>query len=111
MKNAFIVSVESNKGPVTAEGVKTILAREWGSCFDGVTFKVEDGCISAVAKLVSDYLDAEDKLHRFEVENDIFGNACSINSKIGQSWKKLSDDVRFKRAVLVENLRLYGQSV
>lgn len=111
MKNAFIVSVESNKGSVTAEGVKTILSREWGSCFTGVTFKVEDGGISAVAKLVSDYLDAEDELHKFEAKYDTFCSNISVAREIRRDWKKLADDVKFKRAVLVENLRLYGQSV
>lgn len=108
VRSTFIVSVESNNGPVTAEDVKTILAREWGSCFRGVTFKVEDGGLSVVSKMVSDYLNAEDEFHKFKAKYDTFCicNNLSVVKEIRRDWEKLADDVKFKRAVLVDNLRL-----
>ena len=109
MKNAFIVSTESYKGPVTAEGLKTALYRSWDR-FSGITFRVEEGGITAIAKIVSDYLTAEETLHKYEAENDIFNN-CSIHSKNGQVWKQLSDDVRLKKTAVIETLRQYGQMV
>ena len=109
MRNAFIVSTESHKGPVTAEGLRTALHRSWDHS-SGITFRVEEGGIGAIAKVVSDYLTAEETLHKYEAENDIFNN-CSIYSEKGQVWKQMSDDVRLKRTAVIETLRQYGQAV
>ena len=109
MRNAFIVSIESYKEPITAEGLKTALYRSWDR-FSGITFKVEEGGIGAIAKVVSDYLTAEEALQKYEADNDIFNN-CSIYSEKGQIWKQLSDDVRLKKTAVIETLRQCGQMV
>ena len=109
MRNAFIVSAESYKGPITAEGLRTALHRSWDR-FSGVTFRVEEGGIGDIAYMVRDYLEAEEALEKFTAENHIT-EGQSLNSLIGEKWRKLYDKVREKRTTMIETLRQYGQMV
>lgn len=107
MKNMFIVSVDNGPHEITAEGLKTALCKAWGG-YGGVKFNVEEGGHRTIAGFVSDYLAAEDELSKYEAKHDVYGGKVDLGSHVGRGWKRLYDDVRAKRALLVGKLREYG---
>ena len=106
-RNMFIVNVEGpdNKDLPSANGVKQVLD-DWWKNYSNVKFQIEEGGHREVAKLVSDYLDAEQVLDKFESMNGI--SSQHFNSEVGHKWKALYDDVRAKRITLVSKLRQYA---
>ena len=82
------------------------LKKQWGYG-SGVRFGVEEGGHHEIAKLVGDYLSAEDALERFNSATP----ATSLDTDVGRKWKALYDDVHTKRTILVEKLRVYGAMV
>ena len=107
MKSMFIVSVDNGPHEITAEGLRTTLCKSWGG-YGGVKFGVEEGDHRTIAGFVSDYLAAEDELSKYEAEHDVYGGKVDLDSPVGRGWKRLCDDVRAKRALLVGKLREYG---
>ena len=117
MRNMFIVSFDSRKdeNAPSAKGIQLALEKQWGYG-SGVRFNVEEGGHREIAKLVSDYLDAEEALEKFNSArpnnaiNEILG-AVSLDTDVGRKWKALYDDVSRKRVTLVSKLREYGAVV
>ena len=104
----FIVSFDSRKdeNAPSAEGIKLALEKQWGYG-SGVRFGVEEGGHREIAKIVSDYLDAEEALERFDSATP----TTSLDTDVGCKWKVLYDDVHTKRTILVGKLREYGAMV
>ena len=107
MKSMFIVSVDNGPHEITAEGLRTTLCKSWGG-YGGVRFNVEEGDHKTIAGFVSDYLQVEDELSKYEAEHDVYGGKVDLGSPVGCHLKRLYDDVRAKRAFLVGKLHEYG---
>lgn len=108
MRNMFIVSFDSRKdeNAPSAKGIQLALEKQWGYG-SGVRFNVEEGGHREIAKLVSDYLDAEEALEKFDSATP----ATSLDTEFGIEWKARYDNVREKRTTLVGKLREYGAMV
>lgn len=114
-RNMFIVSFEGpdDKNLPCANGIRQILDNELKPYSSGIKLQVEDGGHKEIAKLVCDYLDAEEVLEKFESMNGIVGfvGQCDLNYEIGHKWKALYDNVCAKRTTLVSKLRQYGATI
>ena len=108
MKNTFVVEVESREG-TSAKALAEAFDRGWnlGAQWQRrPAFKVEEYDYKKIVGFVSDYLEAEDALSKFEAEHDIYSRKANLSAAI--RWNRLYDDVRAKKEVLVSKLRSHG---